>query len=101
MVSEKSEIPSREGTSCLRAQNVSNSHSGFELPNLALSRPNPHRRRLPAELSAGVESRRDDPTFDAERYLAARGFYPVHDAGAERHLLVLDAGRDADDTRAL
>jgi len=54
------------------------------------SGPNPHRRRLPAELAAGVESLRN--STEVERFLAVHGYYPVHDAGAERHLLALDKG---------
>ena len=84
------------------------------------SGPNPHRRRLPAEVIAALEeeqAKEDDHTAAispittsgvaaaagayeaaaaAERLLAARGYYAVRDAGAERHLLLLTP-RDDDD----
>ena len=50
--------------------------------------PNPHRRRLPEELAAAVE---DLPSaLHVNQFLAHHNYFPVHDAGAERHLLVLN-----------
>ena len=46
--------------------------------------PNPHRRRLPAHLASAIEG-----LAEPSAYLADNSFYPVHDAGAERHLLIL------------
>lgn len=69
--------------------------------------PNPHRRRLPPELFESLEAMRhddasagdgdstaDDADTAAERFLAAQGFYPVNDAGAERHLLLVTPRAD-------
>ena len=52
--------------------------------------PNPHRRRLPDELAREVAAMHAEgaPAEEADAFLAARGYFAVHDAGAERHLLV-------------
>ena len=34
---------------------------------------------------------------EADSYLAGHGYFAVHDAGAERHLLLFDAEPDDDD----
>jgi len=49
--------------------------------------PNPHRRRLPDDLASAVEQLEDATAV--ERFLAQHSYYPVHDAGAQRHLLKL------------
>ena len=60
--------------------------------------PNPHRRRLPEEvqaaleeLSASCEEGEADSGAEAADgdLLAERGYFPVRDAGAERHLLMV------------
>lgn len=68
------------------------------------SGPNPYRRRLPAELQEALDvsksaradgvqaGARADAT--AARLLASRGFFAVHDAGAERHLLIVTPQED-------
>ena len=58
--------------------------------------PNPHRRRLPPQIldalaASGEQAAADDDDSDeaeaaTERFLAARGYFAVRDAGAERHL---------------
>ena len=57
--------------------------------------PNPYRRRMPDEIISELEQRLCTNAADmtggnaAEReFLATKGYFPVHDAGAERHLLV-------------
>ena len=51
---------------------------------------NPHRRRLPPALQAEAsEAEGEGGDALVERRLARRGYFPVSDAGAERHLLVL------------
>ena len=52
---------------------------------------NPHRRRLPAELSSAVEAMRSAGASQSkvDEFLATQGYFKVHDAGAERHLLHL------------
>ena len=52
------------------------------------SGPNPHRRRLPADIATAVQEMASEE--DATRFLSTRGFFPVRDAGAERHLLILN-----------
>ena len=65
------------------------------------SGPNPHRRRLPESLSMAVEQRsqtlrassgvsEEEISDQVERLLATHSYFAVHDAGAERHLLVLN-----------
>ena len=49
--------------------------------------PNPHRRRLPPSIAEMVE-RLTDPE-ETRSFLSAHGYFAVHDAGAERHLLQL------------
>ena len=58
--------------------------------------PNPHRRRLPEDVHAALQSASDDEAEDqyaeadaAEAFLGTLGYYPVRDAGAERHLLIV------------
>ena len=54
--------------------------------------PNPHRRRLPDELARAVAAMHaaGGTAAEADRYLAGHGYFAVHDAGAERHLLLFD-----------
>ena len=60
--------------------------------------PNPHRRRLPvavqdalmAAVPAEGQGSREAAEAAAEAFLATHGYYPIRDAGAERHLLVLN-----------
>ena len=54
--------------------------------------PNPHRRRLPEELASAVAAMQAEGSTaaEADSYLAGHGYFAVHDAGAERHLLVFD-----------
>ena len=56
--------------------------------------PNPHRRRLPPALAAAIDAM---APAEAERFLASHDYYPVHDAGAERHLLLITEYDDGDD----
>ena len=57
--------------------------------------PNPHRRRLPPDVAAALQAassataeKAGSSNFDHET-LATLDFFPVRDAGAERHLLVV------------
>ena len=54
--------------------------------------PNPHRRRLPDDLASAVAAihAQGGTAAEADSYLAGHGYFAVHDAGAERHLLLFD-----------
>jgi hypothetical protein len=65
--------------------------------------PNPHRRRLPDHIQAALEegaplersteqtdgASPTQPPLDDEQLLAQHSYYPVRDAGAERHILLI------------